>query len=168
VSSDGDLYNWISQNSIYSNGGLGINLVNHNPSTEPPGTVTPNDSGDGDLGPNELQNFPVILSASEVTGIVHLSFDTCDEGPYIIEFFANAAGCDPSGNGEGQTYLGFIEVPGSGTYDSDPLSLNPGDVITATATDYNGNTVRVFCLLRAGAGRGGQRERGVEWTDLGS
>jgi uncharacterized repeat protein (TIGR01451 family)/CSLREA domain-containing protein len=140
VSSDCDLYNPISQNSIYSNFGLGINLVNNNP-PEPPSTVTLNDHGDGDPGPNELQNFPVILDASDATGVVHFSLDTCYEGPYVIEFFANAAGCDPSGHGEGGTYLGFKEVPGSGTdYYSDALSLSPGDVITATATDYNGNT----------------------------
>src|SRR5205814_7427661 len=47
--------NLIDMNSISSNGALGIDL----------GTnvgydgVTPNDTGDGDSGPNGLQNFPV-------------------------------------------------------------------------------------------------------------
>ena len=47
--------NRISSNSIFSNGGLGIEL-------EPRG-VTPNDPGDADHGPNNLQNFPIVDSA---------------------------------------------------------------------------------------------------------
>ena len=43
------------QNSIHSNGGLGIDLG--------PSDVTPNDAGDSDTGPNDLQNFPVLSSA---------------------------------------------------------------------------------------------------------
>lgn len=131
----GDVNNRISQNSIYSNGGLGINLGTDG--------VTPNDSGDGDTGPNEKQNFPVILSVTTgASGVVHFSLDACDSceaTPYTVEFFASQQ-CDGSGNGEGKTYLGSKEVPGSGTYDSDPMTINSGVVITATATDSNGNT----------------------------
>jgi parallel beta-helix repeat protein len=46
--------NHIRGNSIFQNQGLGIDLG---------GTgVTPNDSGDGDSGANQLQNFPIITS----------------------------------------------------------------------------------------------------------
>lgn len=48
--------NAIRGNQIYQNGGLGINLVG-------PYGVTPNDSGDVDTGPNNLQNFPLIRLA---------------------------------------------------------------------------------------------------------
>ena len=42
-------------NSIFSNGGLGIDLGNDG--------ITSNDVGDGDTGPNNLQNFPIITTA---------------------------------------------------------------------------------------------------------
>ena len=49
-------------NSIFSNGELGIDL---SVATTPPYTDgrTLNDNGAGDSGPNNLQNFPVILVA---------------------------------------------------------------------------------------------------------
>ncbi len=53
--------NAITGNSIYSNGGLGIDLA--------PNGVTPNDVEDGDSGPNDLQNFPEFESVTFATGI---------------------------------------------------------------------------------------------------
>ncbi len=50
----------ISGNAIYANGGIGINLVG---GTEDAQGVTANDPGDGDTGPNYLQNYPVITSS---------------------------------------------------------------------------------------------------------
>lgn len=49
--------NTLETNWIYSNGGLGIDLSDNG--------VTPNDpgGGDGDTGPNNLQNYPVLTSA---------------------------------------------------------------------------------------------------------
>jgi len=48
--------NAILSNSIFSNNGLGIDLGED--------AVTANDSGDGDPGTNNLQNFPVLISAT--------------------------------------------------------------------------------------------------------
>lgn len=47
---------FISRNSIYNNGQLGIDLGNNG--------VTANDDDDGDSGPNQLQNYPVIRPRS--------------------------------------------------------------------------------------------------------
>ena len=88
----------IKGNSIFSNGGLGIDLgVNG---------VTLNDDGDVDSGVNDLQNFPVITQVTRGPNFTNFS-GTLDAAPntsYDLEFFANDA-IDPSGYGEGQTFL---------------------------------------------------------------
>ena len=48
--------NQIRSNDIFSNGGLGIDLGNDG--------FTPNDSGDGDSGANNLQNFPELAAVT--------------------------------------------------------------------------------------------------------
>jgi hypothetical protein len=138
----------IRGNSIFANGGLGIDLGNDG--------VTANDAGDGDGGENELFNFPVIynwvISGTNVT----ITGEARPES--TIEFFK--ADNDPGGNGEGQTFIGraiegnpaddAISAPGiiDPTADqfsftltlSPPSVLTGADLLTATATDVNGNT----------------------------
>ena len=90
--------NAILGNAIFGNSRLGIELGNFGQ-----GIVTPNDAGDIDSGPNNLQNFPVITSASTGGGNATLSgtLNSAANTTYRIEFFANAT-CDAAGNGEGQ------------------------------------------------------------------
>ncbi|HEX9372378.1 MAG TPA: hypothetical protein VF897_15295, partial [Roseiflexaceae bacterium] len=59
VAIDGDASdgNTITHNAIYGNSGLGIDLG-------PLGMVNQNDQGDGDSGPNQQLNFPVLQSAT--------------------------------------------------------------------------------------------------------
>jgi CSLREA domain-containing protein len=57
--------NAIADNSIFSNGGLGIDLLG---GFENAAEVTANDPGDLDNGPNDPQNFPVLTSARTVSG----------------------------------------------------------------------------------------------------
>ena len=133
--------NSIRRNSIFSNTNLGIDLGAF---TLGDG-VTANDAGDGDSGPNNRQNFPVITSA--VTGAPHVIQGTLNSTAgqtFTIEFYSNTA-CDSSGNGEGATYLGSLTTAatdGSGnvSFTFNPSSLTAGQVITVTTTDTSNNT----------------------------
>ena len=130
--------NAVSSNSVYMNGNLGMDLGDDD--------LTLNDSLDADGGPNNLQNFPMITEGKsknkglEVKGALLSSLNTS----YRLEFFSNNT-CDPSGYGEGQTYLGFAQVEtnssGQATFKITlPDSLAQGAFITATATDPANNT----------------------------
>ncbi len=121
-------------NLIHTNGGLGIDLS--------PAGVTANDAGDGDVGTNELQNFPEITAAvggGAVTGTLASAPSTT----YRLEFFANAS-CDPSGNGEGARFVGATDVStsagGSASFSANFPLIAVGEFVTATATDPSGNT----------------------------
>ena len=130
--------NRISGNSITANGGLGIDLWGDG--------VTPNDVGDGDPGPNNLQNFPVLTSAvlgtaTTVSGTLNSTASTV----FRIEFFANVS-ADASGAGEGLNFIGATNVTtnasGNATFTSLalPAIVPAGQKISATATDPAGNT----------------------------
>lgn len=132
--------NAIRQNSIYSNFGLGIDLVDSLTFG-----VTPNDACDTDTGGNNFQNSPVLSSLSSAGGntTIQGTLNSSPNTAFTIEFFANVA-ADPSGSGEGQTYLGSTTVT-TGADCNAAFSFafpdNPGQpVITATATDPAGNT----------------------------
>ncbi len=141
--------NSIRGNSIFSNNGLGIDLGANG--------VTANDGSDPDTGPNNLQNFPVI------TGVMSSSNSTTIQGnlkslshtTFQIDFYSNGA-VDPSGNGEGAQFFGTVSVTTDGNGDAAinatlPLALPVGRVITATATDPNGNTSEFSAADSAGA-----------------
>lgn len=122
----------ILSNSIHSNGGLGIDLG--------PVGVTANDPLDADPGPNELQNFPILDWVTNANGqtLVKGSLSSSAGATFRIQFFANAAP-DPSGHGEGERFLGEMDV----TTDANgavaftlPLNaaVTAGEFVTATAT----------------------------------
>ena len=123
-------------NSIFSNNSLGIDLDNDADSLTSDG-VTPNDLGDGDTGGNGLQNFPVLTSATASNGNITLSgtLNSIPNTNFRVEFFDNTA-LDPSGNGEGQTYLNFVNVTtdaaGNANFISPPLTATGAIVTTAT------------------------------------
>ncbi len=128
-------------NSIFSNAQLGINL--YSPGSENSLGVTFNDTGDGDFGVNGQQNFPVLTTVT-ATGNVQGTFNSIASATYRLEFFANAA-CDPSGYGEGKTFIGFQSVTtdgsGNASFNATFAALPAGQsVVTATATDSVGNT----------------------------
>lgn len=132
----------ISRNSIFANAfGIDLDFVLNNPNR-----VTPNDPMDADVGPNLLQNFPILTSASSVTGGIALAgaLNSEPNSTFTIELFASTA-CNASGNGEGHTFLGAVGVTTDSSGDASfvatfPTTLLPGAVITATATDAFGDT----------------------------
>lgn len=130
--------NQITANSISANSGLGIDLS--------PNGVTQNDAGDNDTGPNNLQNFPVIANAvsngqtTTVTGSINSNANT----PLVLEFFSNTAP-DPTNFGEGETFLGAINVTtdagGNANFTAQlQVSVAQGVFISATATNLNTGT----------------------------
>lgn len=126
----------IHSNSIFLNDQLGIDLGNNG--------VTANDAGDGDGGPNTLQNFPVISAASTTSAgtSVTLSAPIGGTGGLAVLSIYRSDTCDPSGNGEGQTpngiIIGSIAPPTfSGTFNV--TAVTPGSALTAQLT-YEGSS----------------------------
>ncbi len=129
--------NAIRGNAIFSNGALGIAFSGL--------TATPNDNCDGDAGPNLQQNYPVLTQAvSSATTLIKGTINSKASTIFLLQFFANSA-CDPSGNGEGEIYLGEITVTTSAGCATNlamtlPVAVPAGYSITATATDLGNNT----------------------------
>ncbi|HEX5442512.1 MAG TPA: LamG-like jellyroll fold domain-containing protein, partial [Pirellulales bacterium] len=135
--------NAIRANSIYGNSGLGIDLG---------GTGRPvlNDSA-GHVGPNNFENFPIITAANATGGatptlqIAGTMAQSATPGEtFTLDFFESPT-ADPSGYGQGQTYVGSTTVTanslGQATFNSTfNFATSPGQTITATATDAAGNT----------------------------
>jgi hypothetical protein len=130
--------NSIRGNSISANGGLGIDLA--------PLGITANDTGDGDTGANNRQNFPVINSFTPGPNppVIKGTLNSTPNTTFQVDFYSSSA-CDLSGVGEGEQLLGTLTVTtgtdGNAAIDFTPTSAIPaGAVITATATDPAGNT----------------------------
>ena len=79
---------------------------------------------------------------------------------FTVQYFANAA-CDPSGNGEGQTFLSEVTVTtGSDGNVTLPLLTAPqGTLVTATATSPTNDTSEFSNCVGLGAGAGELRRR---------
>jgi CSLREA domain-containing protein len=136
--------NAILGNTIARNAGLGIDLA--------PSGVTPNDPGDPDVGPNLLQNFPVLTSvalAPTTTGIQG-SLNSLASLNFRIELFASLV-CDPSGYGQGQNPLGAVtamtDAGGNVAFVATISGPALGPWITATATDPSNDTSEFSACL---------------------
>jgi trimeric autotransporter adhesin len=113
--------NAIEQNSVFANGGLGIDLQ---------GTA------------NNSQAAPTLASAVSSNGGTAIAgtLTSAANTTYTLEFFSN-----PAGTGQGKTFLGSLTVTtdatGAATFTAAfGLAIAPDQVITATATDPLGNT----------------------------
>jgi len=121
----------VSQCSFYGNGwglppGIGIDLAGDG--------VTPNDVGDVDTGPNDLLNFPEFTRVELSGGYAHLRGVAPPDS--AVEVYT--AEPDPSGYGEGKTYLKTVTAAPDGTLAFSVLTSELP--ITTTATDSLGNT----------------------------
>lgn len=162
--------NRIRGNRIFSNDGQGIDLG-------VPG-VDANDIDDGDGGANNLQNFPVLSWAAggEETDVEGM-LDSDDNQNFGLEFFASPE-CDPSGHGEGRSFLATLghqlAPAGSDDFAVDDLSVaSPvGGFMSATATDPNGSTSEFAeCIQIAGVQITGpdfvtQKQLPISWTGV--
>jgi CSLREA domain-containing protein len=129
----------VGENSIFNNGQLGIDIGTAN-------VVDANDAGDGDTGSgNNLQNRPVIDSAVSMgcSMLVNGSLNSTPSSSFIIRLFSSTTP-DPSGFGEGETYIGTTTVTtnaaGNASFSFNTLGSPIGSYITATATATNGDT----------------------------
>jgi CSLREA domain-containing protein len=129
--------NRILRNSIFSNTGLGIDLGGNGRTT--------NDVGDADTGSNNLQNFPVLISAEtpfffDAPTTIKGRLNSTPGTTFVIRFFSN-----PSGD-EGKRFIGqktdvVTDSSGNASFSFTPNQrVEVGQRITATATDPNGNT----------------------------
>src|SRR5262249_50684569 len=127
--------NGILGNAVYSNGALGIDLGSNG--------VTFNDFQDPDSGANLFQNFPIVNFVTFSAGVLTVpgTLNSTPNTTFRLEFFGNSA-CDPSGSGEGQSYLGSLNVTTTAAGDASFTAVFPVSTsfVTATATDPANNT----------------------------
>jgi CSLREA domain-containing protein len=135
----------ILRNSIFSNDSLGIDLLTNGFSG-----VTPNDPGDGDLGPNRQQNFPDLASARTVSGKTTISgeLNSSRNETFMIRFYSN-----PPDTNEGKTFIGQKKITTSAdglrSFTFSPQnSVAQNRTITATATRLSTGDTSEFSALR--------------------
>ncbi len=130
----------IRGNAIHSNGGIGIDLNGGS------NGVDTNDANDVDTGPNGRQNFPLLdpvlfPGGTSIAG----ALDSTPSTAFRVEVFASDA-CDPSGNGEGQEFVGGLDgvttnAGGHATFTVTlDQSVTAGRIMTATAIAPDGST----------------------------
>ena len=129
--------NLVRLNSIFSSGGLGIDLGGDG--------VTLNDSVPHN-GPNDRQNFPVITGVSSAGGTTTVT-GTLASLPiedFTLDFYT-VSEKNASGHGEGRYLLGSksVSTDNSGAVGfsfSFPTPATGAQIVTATATDAAGST----------------------------
>jgi CSLREA domain-containing protein len=126
--------NRILTNSIFSTNGIGINFGNAIVGRE-------QDNKDPDTGANNLQNYPIITSATS-SGTATTITGTLNSKPrktFTIQLFSNPAGTD-----EGKTFLGQVQkktnLKGKASFSFFGPAAAQGEAMTATATGAEGTS----------------------------
>lgn len=145
--------NAIRGNSIHRNSALGIDLDGD---IYQFAEVTRNDNNDLAVGPNHLQNFPVLSSAISSNGGITIQgrLKSTPNRTFLIDFYANEQ-MDLSGYGEGQTYIGTTKTKtdetGLALFSLTlPVSIPNGRFITATATSPSNDTSEFSARITVG------------------
>jgi uncharacterized repeat protein (TIGR01451 family) len=132
--------NAILSNSIYGNALRGIAF--YGPWFP---NAMPDTPGGPHVGPNNLQNYPVLTSAASGVGtVVSGTLNSTPSQSFTIQLFSDPM-ADPSGYGQGQAYLGSTvattDSSGNAAFTVNlPATVPAGQVISATSTDASGNT----------------------------
>ncbi|WP_165232189.1 Calx-beta domain-containing protein [Aquisphaera insulae] len=141
----------ILSNDIWANNRIGIDLVAPG---DPATGVTPNAPGIRS-GPNNLQNAPVLTTAvgGGTVSSIQGSLNSLPGITFLIQFFTSLVP-DPSGYGQGQTYIGSMTVTtdgaGNASFGYAPLnSLATTDWVTATATNIGTGDTSEFSNSQA-------------------
>jgi len=123
ITSDQSDRNTITQNTIFSNTSLGIDLG--------PEGVNGNDQHGHD-GPNQRLNFPVLRNATAT-----YVFGTACAGCRVEIFIADR---DAGVYGQGKQFVGATTASTNGTFVVFIDTIAVGTALSATATDADGNT----------------------------
>ena len=110
--------NKITQNSIFSNSGFGINL---------------------DGGANGSISAPTISKADYNEYNAKAQIEGSAASNSVVEIF-DVGTPDSSGFGEGKTYVGSANAAASGLWSVSLSGVSSGDILTTTATDNDDNT----------------------------
>src|ERR1043166_8656986 len=156
------IFDTASNNRVGGTSAAAANAISGNLRDAPPvGSTgdggTPNDAGDADTGENGLQNVPVITSAAKFGQNVSVAgtLNSAANSVFTLRFFANTT-CDPSGNGQGASFVGSgtVKTDGAGNASFSFYFENVaagGDQITATATNSAGATSEFSACFTAAA-----------------
>lgn len=150
---DDGVSNAIRGNAIFGHpGGLGIELINGGNNDQPAPVLT-----------SAISDGVSLTIQGTLTGLRNTTFE--------VDLFANTA-CDPSGFGEGEQFLGTIEVTtdenGQGDFTATlDVTVDAGQYVTATTTNPGNNTSQFSaCQLVSGPGVPGAGVREIHGRRL--
>jgi len=143
--------NAVRGNSLFDNGGLGVDL----------NTQGVDGNGAYDGATNNDPEQPVLASATESAGVITVSgtHAPAATATFTLDFYLVQAP-DPTGHGEGRVWLGETTLSNSSTFSVGlPRGGGVGSFVTATATDGAGNTSELS--------RYAWIDAAPAWTDVG-
>jgi hypothetical protein len=150
VTGDTAIGNAIQENSIFANGGIGIDLDGGKGEAMAGDGVTPNDPGDADGSPNHLLNFPIISLIDEGDANAFTLSGSLGAEPdqsYTIDLYATdiSQGTKLEHGIQGQRLLHSLTLmtDATGFVHFQTIIVEPrnsDDVYTATATSTAGDT----------------------------